>query len=335
MRKIKYILIFLILIVFTGCGRKEKETEKSIRMAVEFVAHAAAPHITRAKAWFKKEGLNIVSYDNYITGMALAAALTRGDIDAAYICLIPAISAYKNGGVKIKVVCGTHKYGYGLVVNPQKVKTVKDLLKEQIKVACSREGSPLDVLMNKMIEKYHLDGEKLRNKVLRMPPPKALILLKTGQIDAAFCCEQFPSMAVQAGFKELLSAQDLWKNMQGSVLVVKDELIKKHPEIVQKLVDITKKGIEYIYKHPDESSEIVADALTVAGKTVYPIKVSKIAGKLTITPSCIKRALFSQMICSPDIDIKMVQEEIDYMYKLGYIKEKFDANEIVDLRFLK
>ncbi len=333
MRNIVNILISFVLVFSLGCGKKEKTTQKPIKMAVEFVAHAASAHIARAKGWFKQAGLNIVAYDNYITGMALAAALTRGDIDASYICLIPAISTYKNGGVKIKVVCGTHKYGYGLVVNSKKVKTVKDLMNKNIQIACSQEGSPVDVLMNKMIEKYNLNG--IKNKVLRMPPPETLVLLKTGQIDAGFFPEQFPSMAVQDGFKELLSAKDLWKDMEGSVLVVKDELIKKHPEIVQKLVNITKRGIEFIYKHPDEASKIVADALTVTGKNIYPLKVSKIAEKLTIKSDAIKRSLSSQMICSSDIDIKMVQQEIDYMYKLGYIKEKFNAKEIVDLQFLK
>ncbi|MBW2739726.1 MAG: hypothetical protein JRE64_12960, partial [Deltaproteobacteria bacterium] len=74
------------LLVFAGAGKK------AIGMAVEFVDHAASAHIAKNKGWFKAEGLNITSFDNYITGMALAAALTRGDINVAYVCLIPAIS---------------------------------------------------------------------------------------------------------------------------------------------------------------------------------------------------------------------------------------------------
>jgi len=331
-RLIKMVIMFLVFSGLVSCSKKE---EISLRIAVEFVDHAASAHIARAKKWFEKEGLKIEAFDNYITGMALASALARGDIDAAYICMIPAISVYANAGVRIKVVCGTHKYGYGLLVNSEKVKDISDLMKPEIRIACTREGSSLDCLLNKMIEKYKLDGEELKRKVLRMPPPMILLCLKMNKIDAGFCPEQFTTMGERMGFREILKAQDLWSDMQGSVLVVKEELIEKHPEIVKKLVKITKKGIKFINEHPDEASRIVADALTVAGQKVLPIKVGKVAAKLKIEPQDIKKSLTIKMINTSEIDISVIQEEIDYMAKLGYIKKPFKAEEIVDLRFIK
>ncbi len=332
MKTVKSFFIIMILLTFSTCGKNGKS--KPIKIAVEFVDHAASAHIARAKGWFREEGLPVEAFDNYITGMALAAALARGDIDAAYVCMIPAICAYANGGVKIKVVCGTHKYGYGLLVNPRKIKNVYDLTKPEIKIACPREGSPADALMNKMIEKYKLDDKKFKKKVLRMPPPKILLALETGQIDAGFCPEQYPTMGEDMGFKELLSAQNLWYNMQGSVLVVKNNLLKKSPETVKKLVKLTERGINFINEHPDEASVIVANALTVTGKKVLPIKVSKIASKLKITPMVIKKSLSSKMTNTPALDPRSVQEEIDYLFKLGYIKKKFKAKKILDLEFL-
>ncbi|MDO9513224.1 MAG: ABC transporter substrate-binding protein [Elusimicrobiota bacterium] len=331
MRTYGSIFIIASVIIFSGCG---KEESRPLKIAVEFVDHAASAHIARAKKWFEKEGLEVESFDNYITGMALSAALIKGDIDAAYLCMIPAICAYANGGVKLKVVCGTHKYGYGMLVNPEKIKSVSDLMKPGIRIACPREGSPPDALMNKMIEKYKLNGEKLKKKVLRMPPPKILLALQTGQIDAGFCCEQFPAMGERMGFNELLSARDLWPDMQGSVLVVKDELLKNHPQAVKKLVKITKRGIDFINQRPDEASVIAADALTVAGKKVLPLKIGKIASKLEIRPEDIKKSLMEKMINTPEINAVAVQEEIDYLYKLGYIKKNFKAEEILDLKFL-
>jgi len=327
------IIVAFISILAAPCYGKTRE--RPIRMAVEFVSHAACAHIARSRGWYKDVGLNIASFDNYITGMALASALSNSNIDVAYVCLIPAIVAHANGGINIKVVAGTHRYGYGLIVNPKKVKTIQDLMRPDIRVACPREGSPTDAVMRKMIDKYHLDADGLTEKVLRMPPPKVLFALETGQIDAGFCCEQFPSMGVEKGFKELTSARDLWPDMQGSVLIVKDSLIKRHPDIVKKLVEVTKKSTAYIHAHPHEAAKITAQALTIVGKDVLPIKISRVAEKLKITPSAVYRALFKQMECTTDIDINMVQQEINYLYKLGYIKRRFNANEIVDLRFLK
>jgi len=321
----------LILIPLSGCGEKE---EASVHMAVEFVDHAACAHIAQEQGWFEAEGLNITAFDNYITGMALAAALARGDINAAYICLIPAITAYANGNVPLKVVAGTHKYGYGLIVDPDKVKSVYDLENPDIRIGCPREGSPPDALLHKMIDKYQLDEDKILNKVQRMPPPKVLLALKMGQLDAGFCCEQFPTMGEELGFEELLSAQDLWPNMQGSVLIVTEDLITDHPEIVKKLVEITKRGTQYIHEHPGEAAAIVAGELTVAGKEVLPLEIGEVAAQLAITPEAILRSLTTKMECTTDIAPDMVQEIIDYMAELGYI-DSFSAEDILDLSFLE
>ncbi len=327
------LLGLLVLIPISGCA-PEKE-EASVHMAVEFVDHAASAHIARSKGWFRDEGLNVTAFDNYITGMALATALGRGDINVAYICLIPAINAYANGKVPIKVVAGTHTYGYGLLVDPEKVKTVKDLEKPDVRIGCSREGSPLDCLLHKMIEKYQLDEDKILGKVQRMSPPKVLMALKMGQLDAGFCCEQFPTMGEELGFKELLMAQDLWPEMQGSVLIVTDDLIRDHPEIVRKLVRVTQLGIRYIHEHPEDAATIVAGELTVVGKEVLPLKIGKIAAELEITPEAILRSLTTKMECATAIDPKIVQEEIDYLAELGYIKSSFKAEDILDLSFLE
>ena len=334
MKKLLVLLLvgLLILIPVGGCAQKE---EASVHMAVEFVDHAASAHIARNQGWFEAEGLNITAFDNYITGMALATALGRGDINAAYICLIPAITAYANAGVPIKIVAGTHKYGYGLIVNPEKIESVYDLENPGIRIGCPREGSPPDALLHKMIDKYQLDEDRIIDNIQRMSPPQVLMALKMGQLDAGFCCEQFPTMGEELGFKELLNAQDLWPEMQGSVLVVTDELIKDHPEIVRKLVEVTERGIQYIKEHPEEAATIAAGELQVVGNEVLPLEIGEVAAQLEITPEVILRSLTTKMECTTDIDPEIVQQMIDYQAELGYIKSSFAAEDILDLSFLE
>jgi len=327
------VLIFIISVL--NHNSKAVVREKEIKMAVEFVDHAACAHIARNKGWFKEEGLNITSYENYITGMALAAALGRGSIDVAYICLIPAICAYANGKVPIKVVAGTHKYGYGLLVDYNKIKTIEDLEKPDIRIGCPREGSPPDVLLHKMIDKYHLDKYEILSEIRRIPPPKILLALKMRQLDAGFCCEQFPTMGEELGFKVLLTTEDLWPYMQGSVLVAREELIKNNPQIVKKIVRVTERATHYINNYPQDASLIVADELQIAGKEVLPLKIGKITAKLKITPEVILKSLTTRMECTTDIDPEQIQKTINYMAKLGYIKKSFKAEEILDLRFLR
>lgn len=73
------LLGLLISISIGGCGAKKEE--KSIRLAVEFVDHAACAYIAENQGWFESEGLKIKAFDNYITGMALASALSRANCD--------------------------------------------------------------------------------------------------------------------------------------------------------------------------------------------------------------------------------------------------------------
>jgi NitT/TauT family transport system substrate-binding protein len=266
--------------------------------------------------------------------MALAAALARGDIQVADICLVPAITTYANAGVPIKVVAGTHKYGYGLVVNPEKIKTVKDLEKPGIRIGCVQVGGAVDVVLHKMIDKYGLDEEKVLNNVQRMNPPKQVMAIETGQLDAAFVPEHWATMAEEFGFNMLLMSQDVWPEMQGSVLVVKDDLINSHPDAVTKLVEVTERATEWSNQHPQEAAEVMARQLQAAAGEVFPAETVDVVGKLEITPEVLLKSM-SRLEYTTDIDPEMVQETIDYLVELGYIKKSFSAEDILDLKYLR
>lgn len=164
-----------------------------------------------------------------------------------------------------------------------------------------------------------------------MNPPKLLLALKTGQLDAAFICEQFPTMAEELGFKVFLTAQDLWPNMQGSVLVVREELIKEYPDIVKKLVKVTERATQFINRHPEEAAEIVAGELQIAGKKIFPVKAIDVVSKLVITPRQILKSLTVRLVNTTDIDPKQIQKAIDTCVELEYIKEPFKAENFIEL----
>jgi NitT/TauT family transport system substrate-binding protein len=326
------ISLFIVSIYIVGeCTPEEKVP---LGMAVEFMDHAACAYISQDRGWFKEEGLNFTTYESYITGMALASALARGDIQVAYMCLIPAISVYANAEVPIKIVAGTHKYGYGLVVNPEKIKNVKDLEESGIRIGCVREGGAVDVLLHRTIDKYNLDEKKILNNIRRMNPPKQVLAIKTGQLDAAFLPEQWASMAEDLDFKMLLMSQDVWPEMQGSVLVVKEELARDHPEIIEKLVRISKKATDWINQHPQEAAKIVARQLQEAGGSLFPAEIADIAAQTEMTPEVLLKSM-DRLEYTTDIGPVVVQEAIDYVTQLGYLKSSFQSGDILDLSFIK
>ena len=295
----------LALVIFTtGCVQ---EQPSEVGMAVEFNDHAACAHVAKEKGWYKAEGLNFTAYESYATGIRLASALARGDIQVAYICLSPAILAYSRG-VPIKIVAGTHKYGYGLVVSPS-ITNVSNL--EGKTLGCVREGAPADLLLNRMIEEYKLKDVRIR----RMNPLKQVVALETGRIDAAFLPEHHATVAESKGFHMLIKSQDIWPDMQGSVLVVKTDLIENDPETVRKLVWVTQKATNWLNEYPDPTTIILANVLDTE-------------------PEVINRSM-SRLNYTTDIDAESVQEIIDCMARQGYIEEGLRANEILDTRFLQ
>jgi NitT/TauT family transport system substrate-binding protein len=276
-----------------------------------------------------KNEFNFERYESYATGVALASAMARGDIDVPYVCLIPAINAFANAGVKFKVVCGTHKYGYGLIVNDDKIKTVLDLETAGLKIGCPAAGSSADVLLNKTIDKYNLNSSAINNNIRRMDPTKQLLAIKAGQLDAAVMPEQWATMGESCGFSMLLTSQQIWPGMQGSVLVVKDNLRENHPDIVKNLVAVTRKATEWAVENPQETAELVCNQM----QNTILSDGSSVSGDLTLFPDMLLTSM-QRMELTTEIDPAMINSIIDYMYRLGYIKESFDSSQLLDLSYL-
>ena len=330
------VLSFFALVRDSACREKKMTQGKSreIGMAVEFMDHAACAFIARDKGWFAEEGITVAAYESYITGMALASALARGDIQIAYLCLVPALNVYTNARVPLKIVSGTHKCGYGLVVNSDKVKTVQELQKPGIRIGSVREGGAVDVLLHRVLEKYGLNKGMVLNRIRRMNPPKQVLAIENGQLDAAFLPEQWATMAEGLGFTMLLTAQDVWPHMQGSVLVVTEELIDHDLELIRRLVKVTHKATDWIIKNQTEAASVVARQLSITGEKVFPLKATKRTANPEISPQILLRSM-ARLEYSTGVDPDMVQETIDYLAHLGYIKQSFRADDILDLRFLE
>jgi len=297
------LLVLLVLAVLaTGCV----EQSSDIGMAMEFNDHAACAYVAKENNWYEDEGINLTTYESYATGMQLTSALARGDIQVAYICLSPAILAYSRG-VPLVIVAGSHKHGYGLVASPG-IENISNL--NGATIGCVREGGMVDILLNRMIREYDLKDVRIQ----RMEPLKQVIALETGRIDAAFLPEHHATVAESNGFKMLITSHELWDDMQGSVLIVKRELIDDDPETVRKLVQVTQKATDRINDDPDEAAAVLAEGLDT---------------ELEI----IKKSM-SRLNYTTQIDAESVQEMIDFMVELGYIEEGMRAEDMLDTTFL-
>lgn len=323
-------VMVITALMTAACSRSHEEP---IGMAIEFNAHATSTYIALEKGWYEEEGLAFETYDSYVTGMALASALARGDIEVAYMCLVPAITAYANAGVDIKIVSGTHKHGYGLAVDPDLIKTVQDLDNPGIRIACVQAGGAVDIVLNKTIDIYGLDEAEVLANTLRMNPAKALMAVKAGQVDAVFLPEQWCSMAEEYGFELLVQSKDVWPDMQGSVLVVKQSLIDQSPQTVEAIVRTDRKTLAWINANVEEAAQILSRSLQGTIQQSLPLDSAfDNASGFEYSPAVMQRSI-ERIEFTGSIDAQVVQNVIDYMAELGYISSSFPAEEILDLSF--
>ncbi|WP_455276835.1 ABC transporter substrate-binding protein [[Eubacterium] cellulosolvens] len=318
------ILIITLILSWHFLAPFSVKTESMI-MAVEFNDHAASAWIAQEEGWYQEEGLKIEAMESYVTGVALSSALARGDIQVAYLCLGPAVLAYARG-LPIKIIARTHKYGYAVVAKST-IRNLEDL--EGKRVGCVREGSQCDILLQIVIKKYNLTNVEIR----RMNPPKHVIALITGEIDAAFIPEHYATVAESQGFNMIAKSQDIWPNMLGSVLVVKEDLLDKDPESVRKLVKVTQAGTIFINENPDKAADMLSKTMKKASpQGVEPaIMGSQIE---LITPEILQKSM-RNIEYTNEVPEEEVQKYIDILLELGYVDKNFDAEEILDLRYLE
>jgi len=332
-KKAVFIGMTSFVLLLAGCSQPQSQVQAQkegykLNFAVEYTDHAAAFYYAQGEDLFQPEGFSINNVSVYASGVGVAAAFTKGGFDVSYMCLVPAIFTYANGGVPIKIIAGTHKNGYALVVNSEKIKRLSDLEKSGVLIANGPQGTTTEFLQRLLIEKEKLDIEKVSANTVRMNAAKQLMALRNGKVDAVFVPEHFATLAASfPGMKMLVKSTDIWPNMQGSVLVVTEDLVKKYPEAVQKLKYINEKSIWLMNENPKNAALTVAQNLNINQGMVKEETKSPEAD-LEVTPELAAESM-SNMLMSSEISKEEVQAVIDKMYDLGYLTKSFAAEEIM------
>lgn len=319
----KKVLVVLTMALYLMAGEK-------LNFAVEYTSHATSYYYADAKDFFKDADIDINDVKVYVSGAAVATAFVKEHFDAAYMCLVPAIITYANGGVPLKIIAGTHKDGYGIVANKEKIKDIKDLEKDGVKIGVGPKGTVVSFIQHVFVEKFGLNPEKIDKNFVTMNSSKQIMALKAGIVDAIIVPEHFVSLAAKLdGMYVLANSRDFWKDLQGSVIVVMDKTIKERPEIVKKIKEINKKAIDGINSNKDEASKIVAKVLNVYQDRIKnETKTPDV--DLTVTPEVVKSSI-EHMVITDNISEEAVQEVIDKMVQYGFIQKSFPAKEILAL----
>ncbi|MFF6784651.1 aliphatic sulfonate ABC transporter substrate-binding protein [Streptomyces sp. NPDC012510] len=239
------------------------------------------------KGFFQKElGGTQAKYTTFNAGPSEIEALNGGSIDIGWIGPSPAINGYTQAdGTNLRIIGGSASGGVKLVVDPDKIKSLKDVKGK--KIATPQLGNTQDVaFLNWIAEQgWKVDPQSGKGdvSVVRTENSVAPDAYKSGAIDGAWVPEPTASKLVAEGAKVLLDEADLWPDKKFVItnIIVRQEFLKEHPDVVEAVLRASVKTNAYIKSDPDDAKaaanaqlkadsgkELPADVLDPAWKSI-------------------------------------------------------------------
>ncbi|WP_419998681.1 ABC transporter substrate-binding protein [Streptomyces boninensis] len=251
-------------------------------------------------------------------------ALNSGSIDIGWIGPSPAINGFaKSKGKALKIVAGSASGGVKLVVNPKKIKSLKDVKGK--KIATPQLGNTQDVaFLNWAAEQgWKVDPQSGKGdvSVVRSDNKVTPDAYKSGSIDGAWVPEPTASKLVADGAKVLLDERKLWKDGKFIItnLIVSQKFLKEHPDVVEAVIRGSVKTNAWIKDNPDAAKAQANEALKDLSGKPLPAKV--------LDPA------FKSIDLTDDPLAATLDTEAKHAVKAGLL-EKTDLNGIYDLSIL-
>ncbi|MEV5311331.1 aliphatic sulfonate ABC transporter substrate-binding protein [Streptomyces sp. NPDC052610] len=259
--------------VQVAAGAKKIDGLDSVRIGYFGNLTHATALVGREKGFFQKElGGTQAKYATFNAGPSEIEALNSKSIDIGWIGPSPAINGYvKSNGTNLRIIGGSASGGVKLVVNPDKIKSLKDVKGKRI--ATPQLGNTQDVaFLNWVAEQgWKVDAQSGKGdvSVVRTDNKIAPDAYKSGSIDGAWVPEPTASKLVAEGAKVLLDESGLWPDEKFVItnIIVSQEFLKKHPKAVEAVLRASVATNRWINAHPDEAKAAANERLaTDTGK---------------------------------------------------------------------
>jgi NitT/TauT family transport system substrate-binding protein len=216
------------------------------------ITNLAAPLLDYAS----KEGSG-VRYEalKFSSFAEMGEALRNGHIQVAFIIAPLSIVLHQQGaGVKLVYIGNRHEST--LVYRKElNAKSFADLAGKTIAVPMRYSGH--NIATRQLAEKYGVSGANL--KIVEMNPPDMASALATGALDAYFVGEPFAAKSVRHGESQVLYyVEQVWPSFICNLCLVREDLIKQNPNLVQAFVQGAARSGFWAHNNPKEAAKIAA-----------------------------------------------------------------------------
>ena len=277
------------------------------------------------KGFFQKElGATKASYATFNAGPSEIEALNSKSIDIGWIGPSPSINGYvKSGGKSLKIIGGSASGGVKLVVNPDKIKSLKDVKGK--KIATPQLGNTQDVAFLNWIadQGWKVDAQSGKGDVTVVRTDNKITpdAYKAGSIDGAWVPEPTASKLVAEGGKVLLDEASLWPDKKFVItnIIVRQDFLKEHPKAVEAVLKASVEANKWINANPDAAKAAANKQLEAdSGKALKPEVLDPAWKSIQFTNDPLAATL---------------NAEAEHAVKAGLLK-KPDLNGIYDLTIL-
>jgi NitT/TauT family transport system substrate-binding protein len=253
------------------------------------------------KGFFQKAlGATQARYQVFNAGPSEIEALNSNSIDIGWIGPSPAINGYtKSDGRSLRIIGGSASGGVKLVVNPRKIKSLKDVKGKRI--ATPQLGNTQDVAFLNWIAEQGWKVDALSGKgdvsVVRTDNKIVPDAYKSGSVDGAWVPEPTASKLVAEGAEVLLDESSLWPGEKFVItnIIVSQKFLEKHPKAVEAVLKASVETNKWINAHPDEAKAAANKRLRADSGKALPENVLDPAWKsIQITDDPLASTLDSQ-----------------------------------------
>lgn len=281
------LVLALLAAGLTGCGHSASSTDSAQNVTLRLgyltrITHASALVGIDKGLFVKNLGPGVtLDVKQFGQGTEEATALLSGQIDAAYVGPNPAFNAWqKSGGAAIKIISGSATGGTSLVVKPG-IQTAGDLRGKTL--ADPALGGTQDVSLRHWLKENGLQTTTQGGGDVFIKPtkPESAIVseFSADQIAGAIESAPYDVQLVKAGGTKLWSDPNTI-----TVLVVRQEFLKEHPDVVSGLLRGQVEANDLIHDNPAVAKQAANATLAAAlGKGLDPDVLSASFQETTFT----------------------------------------------------